>query len=176
MNTPLSKVALVAVAGHPVLLLDNRPQAAEAAVAALRAQLDKLAEGKMTPQAADLRLQIATQFSDLAAATLVVEAIVENLQAKEALFKDLKALVSADCLFGSNTSSISITAIGSALQHPQRMAGLHFFNPAPVMALVEVVSGESGGFRIRLCPWASIIRKAGWPGPTRSACGTSRRC
>ena len=161
MNTSLSKEALVAVvgagamgagiaqvaavAGHPVLLLDNRPQAAEAAVAALRAQLDKLAaKGKMTPQAAQdagRRLQAATQLSDLAAADLVVEAIVENLQAKQTLFTDLEALVSADCIFGSNTSSISITAIGSALRHPQRLAGLHFFNPAPVMALVEVVSG-----------------------------------
>ena len=161
MTTALSKDALVAVvgagamgagiaqvaavAGHRVLLLDNRPQAAQAAVEGLRAQLDKLAaKGKLTAeaaQAAGQRLQAATQLSDLADAALVVEAIVESLSAKQTLFADLETLVSADCMFGSNTSSISITAIGSALRHPQRLAGLHFFNPAPLMALVEVVSG-----------------------------------
>jgi len=143
MGAGIAQVA--AVAGHRVLLLDNRPQAAQAAIDGLRAQLDTLAvKGKLTSgaaQAAGQRLQAATQLSDLAGAKLVVEAIVESLPAKQTLFADLEALVSVDCLFGSNTSSISITAIGSALKHPQRLAGLHFFNPAPVMALVEIVSG-----------------------------------
>ena len=143
MGAGIAQVA--AVAGHAVLLLDNRPQAAQVAVDGLRVQLDKLAaKGKMTvaaAQAAGQRLQAASQLSDLAPAGLVVEAIVENLQAKQKLFADLESWVSADCIFGSNTSSISITAIGSALTHPQRLAGLHFFNPAPLMALVEVVAG-----------------------------------
>ncbi len=143
MGAGIAQVA--AVAGHRVLLLDNRPQAAQAAIEGLRAQLDKLAaKGKLTSEAAlaaGQRLQAAMQLSDLSAAALVVEAIVESLPAKQTLFADLEALVSTDCIFGSNTSSISITAIGSALKHPQRLAGLHFFNPAPVMALVEVVSG-----------------------------------
>ena len=143
MGAGIAQVA--AVAGHPVLLLDNRPQAAQTAIEGIRAQFDKLvAKGKMeaaAAQAAGLRLQAATGLSDLAPSALVVEAIVESLAAKQTLFKDLEALVSADCIFGSNTSSISITAIGSALQHPERLAGLHFFNPAPLMALVEVVSG-----------------------------------
>jgi len=143
MGAGIAQVA--AVAGHRVLLLDNRAGAAQAAIEGLRAQLAKLADkGKMTAdaaQAAGQRLQAAASLNDLAPAGLVVEAIVESLPAKQGLFKDLEALVSADCIFGSNTSSISITAIGSALQHPQRLAGLHFFNPAPLMALVEVVSG-----------------------------------
>lgn len=143
MGAGIAQVA--AVAGHRVLLLDNRPQAAQAAIDGLRAQLDKLAaKGKITTEAshaAGKRLQAATQLSELAGAALVVEAIVENLSAKQTLFADLEALVSADCIFGTNTSSISITAIGSALKSPQRLAGLHFFNPAPIMALVEVVSG-----------------------------------
>ena len=143
MGAGIAQVA--AVAGHRVLLLDNRPQAAQQTIEGLRAQLDKLAaKGKMTTEAAHAagqRLQAATQLSDLADAALVVEAIVENLSAKQTLFADLEALVSTNCIFGSNTSSISITAIGSALKSPQRLAGLHFFNPAPVMALVEVVSG-----------------------------------
>lgn len=143
MGAGIAQVA--AVAGHRVLLLDNRAGAAQAAIEGLRAQLNKLADkGKLTVEAAHaagLRLQAASQLSQLAPAALVVEAIVENLAAKQALFSDLEALVSADCVFGSNTSSISITAIGSALKAPQRLAGLHFFNPAPLMALVEVVSG-----------------------------------
>jgi len=143
MGAGIAQVA--AMAGHRVLLLDNRPQAAQAAIVGLRGQLDKLAaKGKMTTEAAQTagqRLQAATQLSDLADAALVVEAIVESLVAKQTLFADLEALVSTDCIFGSNTSSISITAIGSALKHPQRLAGLHFFNPAPIMALVEIVSG-----------------------------------
>jgi len=143
MGAGIAQVA--AVAGHPVLLLDNRPQAAQTAIEGIRAQFDKMvAKGKMdsaAAQAAAQRLQAATGLADLAPSGLVVEAIVESLAAKQTLFKDLEALVSADCIFGSNTSSISITAIGSALQRPQRLAGLHFFNPAPLMALVEVVSG-----------------------------------
>ena len=108
MGAGIAQVA--AVAGHRVLLLDNRPQAAQLAIDGLRTQLDKLAaKGKMTAQAAlaaSQRLQAATQLSDLAPAALVVEAIVENLQAKQTLFVDLEALVSADCIFASNTSSI----------------------------------------------------------------------
>lgn len=143
MGAGIAQVA--AVAGYRVLLLDNRPQAAQTAIVLVRAQLEKLvAKGRLTSEAAQavgLRLQAATQLSDLAGAQLVVEAIVESLPAKQSLFADLEALVSTDCLFGSNTSSISITAIGSSLKHPQRLAGMHFFNPAPIMALVEIVSG-----------------------------------
>jgi 3-hydroxybutyryl-CoA dehydrogenase len=143
MGAGIAQVA--AVAGHRVLLLDNRAGAAQAAIEGLRVQLNKLADkGKLTVEAAHAagqRLQAASQLSQLAPAALVVEAIVENLAAKQTLFSELEALVSADCVFGSNTSSISITAIGSALKAPQRLAGLHFFNPAPLMALVEVVSG-----------------------------------
>ena len=143
MGAGIAQVA--AVAGHPVLLFDNRAQAAQQAVEGLRGQLGKLADkGKLSAaaaQAAGQRLQAANHLHDLAPAALVIEAIVENLPAKQALFAELETLVSAHCIFASNTSSLSITAIASRLQHPERLAGLHFFNPAPVMALVEVVSG-----------------------------------
>jgi 3-hydroxybutyryl-CoA dehydrogenase len=92
-------------------------------------------------QAAGGRLVAVEQFVELADAALVVEAIVENLEAKQKLYRDLEDIVGAGCIFGTNTSSISVTAIGSALQRPERLAGLHFFNPAPLMALVEIVSG-----------------------------------
>lgn len=161
MNAPLSKQAVIAVvgagamgagiaqvaaaAGHPVKLLDNRPEAAARAVAGIRAQFAKMAEkGRMTTEAAAAageRLIAVQELSDLADASLVIEAILENLDAKQKLYSDLEAVVGDDCIFGSNTSSISVTAIGAALKHPERLAGLHFFNPAPLMALVEIVSG-----------------------------------
>jgi 3-hydroxybutyryl-CoA dehydrogenase len=136
---------MAAQAGHPVKLLDNRPGAAEQAVAGIRAQFAKLADkGKLTADAAHAagsRLIPVEQLTDLADAGLVVEAIVEDLDAKQRLYADLEGIVGADCLFGTNTSSISVTAIGAALKRPERLAGLHFFNPAPLMALVEVVAG-----------------------------------
>lgn len=143
MGAGIAQVA--AAAGHTVKLLDNRPGAAALAIDGIRAQFEKMAtKGKLTGDAAQEageRLQAAEQLADLADAALVVEAIVENLQVKQTLFKDLEDVVSEGCILASNTSSISITAIGAALKHPQRLAGLHFFNPAPLMALVEVVSG-----------------------------------
>ena len=160
-NTPLPQQAVIAVvgtgamgagiaqiaaaAGHPVKLLDARPDAAVRAVAGIRAQYFKLAEkNRLTVEAAQAagdRLQAVEKLDDLADCALVVEAIVENLEAKQKLYADLEAIVGPDCIFGTNTSSISVTAIGSALKHPERLAGLHFFNPAPLMALVEIVSG-----------------------------------
>lgn len=143
MGAGIAQVA--AAAGHTVKLLDNRPGAAALAMDGIRAQFEKMAaKGKLSleaAQAAGARLQAAEHLADLFDAGLVVEAIVENLPVKQALFKDLEAVVSEACILASNTSSISITAIGAALTHPQRLAGLHFFNPAPLMALVEVVSG-----------------------------------
>ncbi|MBS1158533.1 MAG: 3-hydroxyacyl-CoA dehydrogenase [Proteobacteria bacterium] len=136
---------VVAAAGHPVKLLDSRPGAAAQAVAGIRAQFAKMADkGKLSAAAAaaaSAQLSAAGQLNDLADAALVVEAIVENLEAKQKLFADLEAIVGPDCLFGTNTSSISVTAIGAGLKRPERLAGLHFFNPAPLMALVEIVSG-----------------------------------
>ncbi|MFX7870805.1 3-hydroxyacyl-CoA dehydrogenase NAD-binding domain-containing protein, partial [Acinetobacter baumannii] len=74
-------------------------------------------------------------------ARLVVEAIVEQLAAKQELFGKLEAIVDAQCILASNTSSISITQIAATLRHPERLAGMHFFNPVPMMALVEIIRG-----------------------------------
>ena len=143
MGAGIAQVA--AQAGHVVKLLDNRPGAAAQAVEGIRAQFGKMAEkGKLTVAAAAAageRLRPVSELSDLADCALVVEAIVENLEAKQRLYADLEAIVGDDCLFGTNTSSISVTSIGAALKRPERLAGLHFFNPAPLMALVEIVSG-----------------------------------
>ncbi|MBU0750620.1 MAG: 3-hydroxyacyl-CoA dehydrogenase [Gammaproteobacteria bacterium] len=143
MGAGIAQVA--ATAGHPVLLFDNRPGAAAQAIENLRSVYARLAaKGKLggdAASAAAARLSAAAELADLAPAGLVIEAIVEDLDAKQGLFRQLETIVGADCLFASNTSSISITAIAGALQRPGRLAGLHFFNPAPLMALVEVISG-----------------------------------
>ncbi len=142
MGAGITQVA--AAAGHPVLLFDAMEGAA-----AVRARLEKglaglVAKGKMTEAAvAELigRITIATSLSDLAPAGLVVEAIVERLDVKRKLFAALEAVVGPEAILATNTSSISVTAIGAELQRPERLVGMHFFNPAPVMKLVEVVSG-----------------------------------
>jgi 3-hydroxybutyryl-CoA dehydrogenase len=143
MGAGIAQVA--AVAGHPVRLLDNRPGAAEQAVAGVRAQLAKLADkGKMAPEAAQAaadRLSAVATSAELAGCGLVVEAIVENLEVKRGLFRELEQICGADCILATNTSSISVTSIAAGLQRPERLVGMHFFNPAPLMALVEIVSG-----------------------------------
>ena len=143
MGVGIVQVALLA--GHPVLLFDVREGAAAAAAEQLVGTLAKLADkGKLTPddvQAARGRLSIATALTDLRDAALVIEAIVENLAVKQALMRDLEAIVSHDCVLASNTSSLSITAVARGLQVPGRVVGMHFFNPVPLMRLVEVVSG-----------------------------------
>ena len=88
-----------------------------------------------------LRLAVATELGDLASARCVIEAVAEDLAVKQALFADLEKVVTPDCVLATNTSSLSPTAIAAGLSHPERLVGLHFFNPAPVMRLVEVVSG-----------------------------------
>ncbi len=143
MGAGIAQIA--AAAGHPVKLLDNRAGAAAAAVDSIRSMFSKLAsKGRMSAEeaaAARARLQAVEQLPALADAGLVIEAIIEKLDIKQQLFSDLEAVVSRDCLLATNTSSISVTSIGAALKHPERLAGLHFFNPAPLMALVEVISG-----------------------------------
>jgi len=143
MGAGIAQIA--AAAGHEVFLFDAREGAAEKAIAGIAAQFSRLAEkGKLSAAeatAASGRLKAARDLQGLADAGLIVEAIVENLEAKQGLFRSLEALVAPTALFATNTSAISVTAIGAALAQPERLAGLHFFNPAPLMALVEVVSG-----------------------------------
>ncbi|MET9433456.1 3-hydroxyacyl-CoA dehydrogenase [Streptomyces sp. NPDC006551] len=143
MGQGIAQVALVA--GHPVRLYDSAPGRAEAAVTALAARLDRLVEkGRMDPAERDgaiARLHAAADLTELADAALVVEAIVEELTVKQALFAELEKIVGDDALLATNTSSLSVTAIAGVLRLPGRFVGLHFFNPAPLLPLVEVVSG-----------------------------------
>jgi 3-hydroxybutyryl-CoA dehydrogenase len=134
-----------AQAGHAVMLFDAREGAARDAKAKLAATFDGLVgKGKLTSEAAQTtlaRIEPLNKIEGAANAGLVVEAIVENLDVKRALFKQLEGIVADDTILATNTSSISVTAIANGLQHPGRLVGMHFFNPAPLMKLVEVVSG-----------------------------------
>ena len=136
---------IAAQAGCRVLLLDTREGAAVEAKDVLGKQWGKLVEkGKLTAEAAaaaNARLEIATSTRDLTYANVVVEAIVEQLDAKRVLFKELDDIVSADCVLATNTSSLSVTAIAAGTKFPERVAGFHFFNPVPLMKVVEVVAG-----------------------------------
>ncbi|MEU7281877.1 3-hydroxyacyl-CoA dehydrogenase [Streptomyces sp. NPDC045431] len=143
MGQGIAQVALVA--GHPVRLHDTVPGRAREAAAAITGRLDRLVEkGRISAEdraAAVARLRVADSLDDLADAALVVEAIVERLAVKQELFTALEKIVSDDCLLATNTSSLSVTAIAGALRLPGRFVGMHFFNPAPLLPLVEIVSG-----------------------------------
>ncbi|MEV6244876.1 3-hydroxyacyl-CoA dehydrogenase [Streptomyces sp. NPDC051742] len=143
MGQGIAQVALVA--GHPVRLYDSAPGRAEEAVAALTARLDRLVEkGRLDAPAREdavRRLHAAGRLDELADAALVIEAIVELLPVKQQLFADLEKVVGDDAVLATNTSSLSVTAIAGGLRLPGRFVGLHFFNPAPLLPLVEVVSG-----------------------------------
>ncbi|TQJ75235.1 3-hydroxyacyl-CoA dehydrogenase [Streptomyces sp. SLBN-31] len=143
MGQGIAQVALVA--GHRVRLYDALPGRAGDAADAIGARLDRLVEkDRLTAaerDAARERLLPAADLAELADCSLVVEAVLERLNAKQDLFRALEDIVDEDCLLATNTSSLSVTAIGGALRHPGRFVGLHFFNPAPLLPLVEVVSG-----------------------------------
>lgn len=144
MGIGIAQVA--ANAGHNVLLFDINAQALDAAKQSLTERLNKrVQQGKMPAQAATSllsRLTLVHNTAELAPAQLVIEAVAEKLTIKQAIFNQLEEICHQNTLFASNTSSLSITAIASQLKHPERFAGLHFFNPAPVMKLVEVVRGR----------------------------------
>ncbi|MBV7698182.1 3-hydroxyacyl-CoA dehydrogenase [Streptomyces sp. TRM70350] len=143
MGQGIAQVALVA--GHPVRLYDAVPGRAREAAAAIGARLDRLVEKERLTgadrDAARARLLPAESLAELADSALVVEAVLERLDVKQDLLRELEDVVAEDCLLATNTSSLSVTAIGGALRAPGRFVGLHFFNPAPLLPLVEVVSG-----------------------------------
>lgn len=143
MGSGIAQVA--AQAGHNVVLFDTRREAVDKALIGLRKTLDKLVEkGKLTTEQADGihgRITPASDLKELAGSGLVIEAIIEDLGIKQKLFAELEGIVATDAILATNTSSLSVTAIAGKLKHPERMVGLHFFNPAPLLPLVEVVPG-----------------------------------
>ena len=145
MGAGIAQVA--AVAGHPVRIHDSIPGMADEAIGAIRKRLARLTEkdrieARVALDAGD-RLSVAASIFELRGCGLIIEAVVEDIAAKRELFAMLEAICGPDAILASNTSSLSITDIAAELQHPERVAGMHFFNPAPLLPLVEIVSGKA---------------------------------
>jgi 3-hydroxybutyryl-CoA dehydrogenase len=135
---------LCALAGYPVFLYDVQTELTRAAIGAIRKRLDDAVHrNKLTTKEKDealARIQAVGDFRQLQV-DLAIEAVIEKLDVKQKIFSELEKINAMDCLLVSNTSSFRITQLASVLKHRERMAGLHFFNPAPVMKLVEIVKG-----------------------------------
>jgi len=138
-------VQVLAQGGLQVRVYDTKPGAAQAAKNSIAQALARLVEKGRTPAAeaeAILgRIGIADTLADFAPCQLVVEAVFEKMEIKHELFKSLEAIVSDTCILASHTSSLSVTAMAAVLKKPGRVGGYHFFNPVPVMKIVEVVDG-----------------------------------
>lgn len=141
MGIGIAQVA--ATNGCKVWIYDANAKQAETATVGLEKTLTKLVDKqkisseKMTEILANI--SIATELKDFKDCELIIEAIIENKEIKTKVFTELEKYVSESCVIGSNTSSISITSLGAELQKPERFIGIHFFNPAPLMPLVEVI-------------------------------------
>ena len=135
-----------AQSGFNVTLVDVNPTQVERALATIAKNMDRqVAKGTLTEEAkaaALARIQTSNELSTgVKEAELVVEAATENVQLKLEIFKSLDLFAPKGCILASNTSSLSISAMGAQLKHPQRIIGVHFFNPAPLMRLVEIIPG-----------------------------------
>ncbi len=143
MGAGIAQVA--ATAGHNVIVYDNNQAALDKAKANLDSTLKKLVEKqKLTDEKAKSILantQFANDLNQFKSCGLIIEAIIENIDVKQKLFSNLEAIVSADCILATNTSSLSIASIASACEKAERVIGIHFFNPAPLMPLVEIIPG-----------------------------------
>ena len=142
-----SGVAISSVlAGYKTLLFDLRSEAVEKGEAYVRKQLQSsLEKGRIDQKQHDKALALLHPCTDFSAlkADFILEAVVEKLEVKRDLFAKLEAQNSHDCILATNTSSIPITQIASGLLHPQRVVGVHFFNPAHIMKLVEIIKGAA---------------------------------
>lgn len=143
MGTGIAQLAIQA--GSTVLLYDARPEAVAKSIASLAGQWNKLLiKGRLEPAqvaAFTAKLRSVTALSELSRCDLIVEAVVEQLDVKRAIFAELERSVGPGTVLATNTSSLSITAIAAGLRHPERVAGFHFFNPPALMKVAEVVAG-----------------------------------
>lgn len=141
MGSGIARVA--AQAGHAVILYDIKQELLDKALGNLKAQLDKDSEkGKISPELKEKilnNIRISTSITEFKSCGLIIEAIVENISIKKDFFHQLENAVSPDAIIGTNTSSLSVTSLSSALKNTSRFLGIHFFNPAPLMPLVEIV-------------------------------------
>ncbi len=141
MGSGIAQVA--AQFGHEVILVDANADQLDRAKSSLEKTLTKLVEKEKISAAEKIeissKIRYATDLNELTFANLVIEAIVEDITIKHTVFKTLELIVADDCILASNTSSLSIASIGSVLNNASRVVGIHFFNPAPLMPLVEII-------------------------------------
>ncbi|MBC3423572.1 3-hydroxybutyryl-CoA dehydrogenase [Pseudomonas sp. RW3S2] len=134
-----------AIAGFQVLLIDVSDAALERGVTTLSKNLERqVSKGTLEAdkaEAARTRIRTSTDYAQLSSAQLVIEAATENLALKQRILQQVAASVAAQCLIATNTSSLSVTQLAASIEHPERFIGVHFFNPVPMMALVEVIRG-----------------------------------
>jgi 3-hydroxybutyryl-CoA dehydrogenase len=170
MGAGIAQVAVVA--GHPVRIADAVPGAAARAADAIRMSVRaQVAKGRYQVDPDALDLVPVESVAGLAGCDVVVEAIVEDLGIKRALFAELEAVLAPGAMLASNTSSLSPTALAAGLEHPERLVGLHFFNPVPAMRLVEVISGLATAPAVAdaaaglAAAWGkTVVRSAATPG------------
>lgn len=141
MGSGIAQVA--ATAGHDVIIIDSKEAALENAKSKLSKVMNRLVEkGKYTTNEATAiqnRISHSTDIQEFSGCGMVIEAIIENLDIKKTVFKNLEEVTDEKCILATNTSSLSVAAIASACEHAERVIGIHFFNPAPLMPLVEIV-------------------------------------
>ena len=141
MGSGISQVA--ASAGHSVVLFDTKAEALSLSKSKLANVMDRLVEkGRLTSKEAQEiqnRISYADYMEALSESGIIIEAIVENLDVKKSVFSSIESFVSKDCILASNTSSLSIASIASACERSERVLGIHFFNPVPLMPLVEII-------------------------------------
>ena len=141
MGSGIAQVA--STAGHSVVLFDTKTEALSLSKSKLASVMDRLVEkGRLTSEEAkdiQKRISYADHMKALSESGIIIEAIIENLDVKKGVFSSIESLVSKDCILASNTSSLSIASIASACELSERVLGIHFFNPAPLMPLVEII-------------------------------------
>ncbi|HWY98839.1 MAG TPA: 3-hydroxyacyl-CoA dehydrogenase NAD-binding domain-containing protein [Bacteroidia bacterium] len=140
---------LAASFGHKVVIYDTNIAVLKQADEKMRKSLDSLVQkGKITDAAAKItiaNIHNALSFNEFAQCNLIIEAVIEEINVKQDIFKKLEQIVSADCILATNTSSLSVTSIAASCNNAERVIGIHFFNPAPIMPLVEIVPGIATG-------------------------------
>ena len=171
MGNGITQVA--ASAGYEVLMVDIKQEFVDRGMATIEKSLGKLvAKERMTQQDADAtlaRIKTSTDRTDCSNVDLVVEAVPEILDLKTSIFSELDEICKPDCILASNTSSISISTIANATSRPDKVIGMHFMNPVPIMKLVEIINGEATSDATN----ASVVSAAERMGKTALSCNDS---
>ncbi|MED6338056.1 MAG: 3-hydroxybutyryl-CoA dehydrogenase [Candidatus Thermoplasmatota archaeon] len=171
MGNGITQVA--ASAGYEVLMVDIKQEFVDRGMATIEKSLGKLvAKERMTQQDADAtlaRIKTSTDRNDCSDVDLVVEAVPEILDLKTSIFSELDEICKPDCILASNTSSISISTIANATNRPDKVIGMHFMNPAPIMKLVEIINGDKTSTDTN----AKVVAAAEKMGKTALSCNDS---